>query len=215
MERWTLREAAERTARSVTTLRRYIRSGRLRAEKRHGRYGPEYLVCAEDLARAGLEPQSQPPALPRNGLPAADPLVHALHESVPLSLYHELQMKHEQLLVQYGMVRAGGLRALELQAEVEALRRQLAERQRDLELLQQRLERETRHLRRRLHEAHLELEGRRIEAAALREKMRALEALARPPAPREPVEQQVIRLVRQAERVDRMTRGEKEDPSEH
>jgi len=36
----TLREAAERTDRSVTTLRRYIRNGRLRAEMREGRYDP-------------------------------------------------------------------------------------------------------------------------------------------------------------------------------
>ena len=33
MDRMTLREAAEKTSRSITTLRRYIRSGRLHAEK--------------------------------------------------------------------------------------------------------------------------------------------------------------------------------------
>ena len=50
----TLREAAERTSRSITTLRRYIRAGRLRAEKRHGRFGPEYYVSAAELIQAGL-----------------------------------------------------------------------------------------------------------------------------------------------------------------
>ena len=49
MDRMTLREAAERTSRSITTLRRYIRSGRLHAEKRYGRFGPEYFVAEADL----------------------------------------------------------------------------------------------------------------------------------------------------------------------
>ncbi len=39
METMTLREAAKRTSRSVTTLRRYIRNGRLAARKRPGRFG--------------------------------------------------------------------------------------------------------------------------------------------------------------------------------
>jgi transposase len=51
MERLSLREAAERTARSVTTLRRYIRAGRLQAQKAPGRFGPEYFVTEEDQIR--------------------------------------------------------------------------------------------------------------------------------------------------------------------
>ena len=59
MERMTLREAAGRTSRSVTTLRRYIRSGRLAAEKLVLRlatlvtvtvYEPFLADFAEDLA---------------------------------------------------------------------------------------------------------------------------------------------------------------------
>ena len=56
MEPMTLREAARRTSRSITTLRRYIRSGRLQAEKRQGQFGPEYLVHEHQLAGAGLSP---------------------------------------------------------------------------------------------------------------------------------------------------------------
>ena len=61
MERISLREAAEKTARSVTTLRRYIRSGRLRADKLPGRFGPEYFVTAEQLEAAGCEARERGP----------------------------------------------------------------------------------------------------------------------------------------------------------
>src|SRR4051794_29525634 len=118
MERWTLRDAAERTSRSITTLRRYIRTGRLRADKAHGRYGPEYLIDDEALAAAGLRAEPAHPAVSRASLPSPVPDSGA-YEVVPASLYLELQMKHEQLLVQYGMVRAGGLRLMELRAQVE------------------------------------------------------------------------------------------------
>jgi hypothetical protein len=119
--------------RSVTTLRRYIRSGRLVADKLPGRFGPEYFVTAEQLSSAGLstrEPGSGPvdtarPEPRRSALvarsvsalaSASGPLDRVLRETVPITLFQDLQLKHEQLLVQYGMVRAGGLRVLEMQA---------------------------------------------------------------------------------------------------
>jgi len=125
MERMTLREAAQRTARSITTLRRYIRSGRLRAEKRFGRFGPEYYLASQDLTEAGLELESNLPAaipvsadaITRAVAPAPVQSVAAM--GVPISLYQELQMKHEQLLVQYGMIRAAGVRSMELQKRLE------------------------------------------------------------------------------------------------
>src|SRR5215831_7699487 len=138
MERLSLREAAMRTARSVTTLRRYVRAGRLVAEKLPGRFGPEYFVTWADLEAAGLgseataaRPEPAPTAIALAGsvapaIPTA-PLDRVLRETVPVSLFQDLQMKHEQLLVQYGMVRAGGLRVLEMQTELEAKRRQLDE----------------------------------------------------------------------------------------
>ena len=47
----TLRQAADRTGLSATTLRRYIKSGRLRARLIPGRYGPEYVVDIAALRR--------------------------------------------------------------------------------------------------------------------------------------------------------------------
>jgi hypothetical protein len=220
MERFTLREAAERTARSITTLRRYIRSGRLRAEKRYGRFGPEYFVAAADLAQAGLDAGAREPGTlaprdgsgslaPRGSASPAPPAAVAAN-AVPIGLYQDLQMKHEQLLVQYGMVRAGGMRAMELQAELEAKRRQLEETREELE---RRLSDETARLRKQLREARLELEGRALEIHALKEKVRALEMMTRNAVTTENIEKQFSRVLDQSRRVDRLSGGGDWGPS--
>ena len=212
MDRMTLREAAARTSRSITTLRRYIRSGRLHAEKKYGRFGPEYFVSEHDLAEAGLDRdptppgsalapmRAQPAALDSLAAPAADPRL--LREMVPLTLYQELQMKHEQLLVQYGMVRAGGLRAMELRAQLESKERRLEQ----AEATRARLERERdaalHRLRRELREARFELEGRRLEIDALKSKLRSLELLTRNAATGEAIQEQVRRIGEQTRRVE-------------
>jgi hypothetical protein len=222
MERINLREAARRTARSVTTLRRYIRSGGLIADKLPGRFGPEYFVTAEQLQAAGLDapatgsapsdtasPERTGTALaPRSpsalsASPAA--LDRMLRESVPISLFQDLQLKHEQLLVQYGMVRAGGLRVLEMQAELESRRRQVEEAQAENTRVKERLAREAGELRKRLREAELELEGRRVESAALREKVRGLEMLTRNRVTNEEIDRQFSNVMEQMRRVDRLT----------
>ena len=214
MERINLREAARRTARSVTTLRRYIRSGSLAADKLPGRFGPEYFVTAEQLAAAGLDApgaESAPPAVnlvPRS--PSAEslataPLDRVLRESVPISLFQDLQLKHEQLLVQYGMVRAGGLRVLDMQAELDTRRRQIEDAQAENTRVKERLAREAGELRKRLREAELELEGRRVEAAALREKVRGLEMLTRNRVTNEEIDRQFSDVMEQMRRVDRLT----------
>ena len=222
MERISLRDAAERTVRSVTTLRRYIRSGRLVAEKLPGRFGPEYVVTMEQLHAAGLDAaaaETQAGALARTGTAgsalaarssagaplASAPWDRALRESVPITLFQDLQLKHEQLLVQYGMVRAGGLRVLEMQAEIEARRRQIDDAQAENTRVKERLAREAGDLRKRLREAELELEGRRIEAAALREKVRGLEMLTRNSVTNEAIDQQFSDVMDQIRRVDRLT----------
>jgi hypothetical protein len=217
MERLSLREAAVRTARSVTTLRRYVRGGRLAAEKLPGRFGPEYFVTWADLEAAGLSANGTPAARsePAGGalaisgagahlVPSA-PLERVLRETVPVSLFQDLQMKHEQLLVQYGMVRAGGLRVLEMQSELDARRRQLEESQAETARVKERVAREAGELRKRLREADLELEGRRVEAAALREKVRALEMLTRNSVTNEAIERQFADVMEQVRRVDRMS----------
>jgi hypothetical protein len=216
MERLSLREAAERTARSVTTLRRYIRAGRLQAQKAPGRFGPEYFVTEEDLTRAGLPPLSASSgqalvAAPKGARSLAAPepattpaLERVLRETVPVTLFQDLQMKHEQLLVQYGMVRAGGLRVLEMQAELDARRRQIEESQAETVRVKERLASEAGELRRRLREAELELEGRRVEAAALREKVRGLEMLTRNTVTNEQIDRQFDDVMDQMRRVERL-----------
>lgn len=215
MEHMTLRLAAQRTARSVTTLRRYIRSGRLRAEKALGRYGPEYLISEDALGAAGIPAE---PADTRGG-PHADsalvPLEHALRDFVPASLYHELQMKHEQLLVQYGMVRAGGLRLLELRGELDVTKEALARYEGEIAALRERSSRETAVVRKKLRETELALEGRSLEVAALREKLRGLETIARRPAGPAALEgrfSEVAEQIRRVERLESRRSGESSDP---
>ncbi len=222
MERISLRAAAERTARSVTTLRRYIRSGRLVADKLPGRFGPEYFVTAEQLETAGLaetgagglstdrkSPEAAASAIiARSGASlslASAPLDRVLRDSVPVFLFQDLQLKHEQLLVQYGMVRAGGLRVLEMQAELDTRRREIEDAQAENTRVKERLAREAGDLRKRLREAELELEGRRIEAAALREKVRGLEMLTRNNVTNEEIDRQFSDVMEQMRRVDRLT----------
>jgi chromosome segregation ATPase len=214
MERMTLREAAERSSRSITTLRRYIRSGRLHAEKRYGRYGPEYFVSLQDLADAGLEPDagSRATTLPARSSSAtalstaisSSELQRPAHESVPLSLYQDLQMKHEQLLVQYGMVRAGGLRVMELQAELESRQRKLEQAQSVVSRLRKKLEHGTSALNAQLEQSQQELEGRNLEISALQEKVRALEMMTRNAVTNETIDKQFRQIMEQTRRVERM-----------
>lgn len=206
MVRMTLREAAERTSRSITTLRRYIRKGRLQADKRDGRFGPEYFVSEQNLEEAGLSTRPATETLPaRSTRPGGLARRRYDSESVPLLLYQDLQLKHEQLLVQYGMVRAGGLRAIELQAELEETKAELARARSTLEEADTRIEREKQGLRKDLRSARLELEGRAIEISALREKVRALEMLTRNAETNETIEKQFKDVLAQKRRVDQLS----------
>jgi hypothetical protein len=197
-----LREAAKRTQLSITTLRRYIRSGKLHAEKSNGRYGPEYLITERDLADSGMTvrpPESSPPgSLKKNSNTVPAP---AVCNTVHLSLYQELQMKHEQLLVQYGMVRVGGLRVMELQSELETACNQAEEYSREISRLKEKLANETAQARKYRQEAELELQGKSLEIAALQEKVQGLEMLMRNAVTNETIEQQVKALMTQAHRV--------------
>jgi hypothetical protein len=206
METLTLREAARRSSRSVTTLRRYIRSGRLGAEKRKGRFGPEYFVSLEALAAAGLASGDPTPGrelVLSRGAPAVGPRAGDL--SVPISLFQELQMKHEQLLVQYGMVRVGGLRVLELRAQLEAKQRELEASEARVARARQQFDEETARLKQLLRRVELDQEGRGLEIAALREKVRALEMLTRNRATNATIEQQFSEVMEQMRRVDRLS----------
>lgn len=214
MEPMSLREAALRSSRSITTLRRYIRSGRLRAQKRRGRFGPEYFVTARDLIDAGLDPENGAAngaiatrhcashLAPAGGV--APERTHLAPGSVPLSLYEDLQMKHEQLLVQYGMVRAGGLRVMELQTELEKRQRGLEDAESELRRLRERHGLELAEYKKRIEEARHELEGRSLEIAALQEKVKALEMMTRNAVTNETIEKQFRRIQDQTRRVEEM-----------
>jgi hypothetical protein len=202
----TLREAARRTARSVTTLRRSIRAGRLHATKRHGRFGPEYFVTPEQLRTAGFhlpfpDDGDGRPVLPAPAtgarIAASDP---ARAELVPVSLYRELQMKHEQLLVQYGMIRAAGLRQMEQRDDVVVPPRAL-------DGTERRAVEEIARLRHELRASKRAREGQEVEIAALREKLRALEMLTRNAATSEDIDRQFRQIVDQSRRVERLASG--------
>ncbi len=205
MERMTLREAAQPTARSITTLRRYIRSGRLHAEKRFGRFGPEYYLSPQNLREAGLSVE-QPLAseIPVAANLAVAPLPATVPQeqnasSVPVFLYQELQMKHEQLLVQYGMIRVAGMRSMDLQSRLDGAKQKLAKlRERRGQGL------EDGQMARQLREAHLELEGRALEILALKEKVRGLEMLTRNEVTNETIDKQFSEVVDQSKRLQRL-----------
>ena len=212
MDRMNLREAAHRTCRSVTTLRRYIRSGRLHADKRDGRYGPEYFVRESDLLDAGLfvdgpdgprMSDSGPGALERRAPGQLTRNPAAPFDSVPALLYHELQLKHEQLLVQYGMMRAGGMRALELRDQLDRRTADVESGAEELRAFRARRDDDVATLEKAVREANFELEGRALEIAALHEKVRALELLTRNQVTTESIDDQYRNLVRQLHRVER------------
>jgi len=222
MESMTLREAARRTSRSVTTLRRYIRGGKLPARKRPGRFGPEYFVVEADLIAAGLElapTDSASGSAPDTGSQGAlVPLrgsraVRLADDSVPLALYRDLQMKHEQLLVQYGMVRAGGLRAMEIRDKLDASRRDLAEARTRIASQKRRYAEEKDRLCKLLRQAELEQQGRGLEIDALKEKVRALEMLTRNAVMNESIEEQFSEIRAQARKVENLSLRRDDGPA--
>jgi SMC interacting uncharacterized protein involved in chromosome segregation len=166
------------------------------------------------VADAGLEPDaaSRAPKLPARvsssaaltPVAPASELQRPANESVPLTLYQDLQMKHEQLLVQYGMVRAGGLRVMELQAELENRQRKLEQAQSVVSRLRRELQQGTSALNDQLGQAQQELEGRDLEIAALKEKVRALEMMTRNAVTNETIDKQFRQILEQTRRVDQM-----------
>jgi hypothetical protein len=222
VEPMTLREAAERTSRSITTLRRYIRSGRLRAEKRYGRFGPEYFVSAEDLADAGLEPEAletplalAPRSSRKNEIAPRGPRQRPHDESVPLTLFQDLQMKHEQLLVQYGMIRSAGLRVMEQQAELEIARKKAERASAEMERMREQMRDRCAELESEGRRGRLELEARALEIEALRSKVKTLELLTRNAVTNETIDRQFGRVLDQVRRVDALdSAGDAEAPRE-
>src|SRR5262245_16754377 len=180
----TIREASRLIGRTPATLRRYIRSGRLAAAKEDGKFGEEYRIRRGDLLALGFTPAS-PEEETKDALVPSQAAVPAKipQDVVPISLYNELLMKHEQILVQYGMIRAGGQKLLEFKADSEAKSEEIRRHQERYQALRQRALKEIGLLRKRLREAEIALEERRIETAVLEERLRRREAT---PAPERP-----------------------------
>ncbi|PYS97157.1 MAG: hypothetical protein DMF50_01695 [Acidobacteria bacterium] len=196
----TIREASQLIGRTSATVRRYIRSGRLIAEKEMGKFGEEYKIRREDLLALGFSTAMVPshegpdrPVRPALDLPIQE-------GSVPVSLFNELLMKHEQILVQYGMIRAGGQKLLEYKADAETKAEALARAQERYDALRARAAKEIRFLRKHLREAEIEIEDRNIEIVLLQEKIKRLEMAAAGAASIETFEQKVVEI-RQKERA--------------
>jgi len=174
----TIREASRLIGRTPATVRRYIRSGRLKAEKEIGKFGEEYKIRREDLQALGFStdggdlPVRVQPAVPAPREATPQELM------VPASLYNELLAKHEQILVQYGMIRAGGQKLFEYKAVAEARDDELKKAEERYQTLRTRALKEIQFLRKHLREAEIEVEERNIEITLLQEKMKRLEAAA-------------------------------------
>lgn len=201
----TLRQAAKRSGLSSTTLRRYIRSGRLRARLVPGRYGPEYVIAEEDFQTAGLferQPTSAPQSQTANDespepereaeterqLTAPrrkrerqtqlhDPLV--AEDVVSGLLYRELLMKHEHLLVQYGMLRASGRQLYEMRKQLEQKAREAQRAVSALRRTRDKHAREIGQLRAQLRQAELEIAEQLEKNRNLATRLRTLQASQR------------------------------------
>jgi excisionase family DNA binding protein len=170
----TIREASRLIGRTPATLRRYIRSGRLHAEKEVGKFGEEYRIRRDDLLALGFSP-ADPVDQPSGSLVHTPSTALALPlpaEAVPISLYNELLMKHEQILVQYGMIRAGGQKLLEFKADAEQKTEELRRQQERYQTLRQRALKEIGLLRKRVREMEIALEERNIAIAVLEERVK-------------------------------------------
>ncbi len=173
----TIREASRLIGRTPATVRRYIRSGRLKAEKEIGKFGEEYKIRREDLLALGFSADGELPARVAQAVPAARETA-SKEVMVPVSLYNELLLKHEQILVQYGMIRAGGQKLFEYKAVAETKDGELKRAEDRYQTLRTRAIKEIQFLRKHLREAEIEVEERNIEITLLQEKIKRLEMAA-------------------------------------
>lgn len=172
MTHLTIREASQLISRTSATIRRYIRSGRLKAEKELGKFGEEYRIQREDLLALGFTPSDLAVATSQAIARVPRPAPPSAQDAVPLSLYNELLMKHEQILVQYGMIRAGGQKLLEFKADAEAKAEEILRERDRYQTLRQRAVKEIGLLRKRLRELEIQVEERNIEITVLQEAAR-------------------------------------------
>jgi excisionase family DNA binding protein len=188
MEPLTIREVARRVRLHPATVRRYIKQGRIKAVKVDGKFGEEYRIDQKDLdlLRSAAE---APPALPAEMVPVrenrrslarmepAEALDQHLRNFVHVSVYNELLMKHEQLLVQFGMIRASGQKLLDFKAEIDLKNTEVKQKNHEIQDLKRRIIKEVDFLTRHLREAEIEIEEKNFRIAVLKEKVRNLELI--------------------------------------
>jgi len=210
----TIREASQQIRRTPATIRRYIRSGRLHARKQVGKFGEEYRIRRDDLIALGFAP-ADPGERPSTALvpAAAASSVHAAL-SVPISLYNELMMKHEQLLVQYGMIRAGGQKLLEYKAEADTRAEELRRAEQRYQTLRSRAVQEIGLLRKRLRQAESQIEERRIEITLMQEKLKRLEMAADEAATHEGFETRISEIRDKERTIEELSRADVADDRE-
>ena len=172
-EFFSLREAAARVGRAPGTLRRYIKSGRIQAQKRRGKFGMEYLIRPEDLEQLQLD-QSLLPARVQEAPPLPAELGDLLAKFVPVTVYNELATKHERLLIEFGMLRAG-TKEIPERSESET-NRILEQKDREVRSIRMQASEEEEFLRKHLRESEEELRERDHQFAILQEKLHRLES---------------------------------------
>jgi hypothetical protein len=207
MKTLTIRQASEAIRRAPATIRRYIKSGRLKAEKEQGKFGVEFRIREEDLQSLGVVPGDSLAVRERSAVSSRPgrPAEEIGPRDVPRELYAELVMKHERLLVQYGMIRAGGQKLMEYRAESELKDALLAEREKEIREIRERSEKEIEFLQNHLRQAEIEIEDRNIEISLLQEKARRLEMAAAGAAAVRSFDEEVRSIREQEARVAQMS----------
>jgi excisionase family DNA binding protein len=194
MEPLTIREVARRVKLHPATVRRYIKQGRIQALKVEGKFGEEYRIeegALEQFARPAAQPGTEvvPTRDSRRSVTRLDPadaIDQHLRNFVHLSVYNELLMKHEQLLVQFGMIRASGQKLLEFKAELDLKNTEIKQKNHEIQDLKRRIIKEVDFLTRHLREAEIEIEDKNFQITLLKEKVRNLELILTAPEQAEP-----------------------------
>jgi len=208
MPELTIREASQQISRTPATIRRYIRSGRLKARKEVGKFGEEYRIRRDDLLALGFAP-SEPEERPSESLvPASRARTEPADPSVPIALYNELMMKHERLLVQYGMIRAGGQKLLEYKAEADSRSEDLRRAEQRYRSLRSRAVQELGILRKRLRQAEAQIEERNIEITLMQDKLKRLELAASEAATHEGFETRIGEIRDKERAIAELSRAE-------
>jgi len=231
MSTLSLPDAAQLAGCSPSDLLRHIKSGKLAATRSGGDGRVELRVGRADLVRSGLlDPAAVQPVPAVDSTSTAlspvrhDELTRRLEEGdfVPGLLYRELLMKHEQLLVQYGMVRVGGARLFEYKAEAEQTRSELDGARRQLRDFEESSHEEVADLQARLRRAELRLQERDEELRVLRSKLRTMELAARNATATESVERRFLDVMDKERAVEGLRgdgepgpRRTKRFPSDH